>query len=242
MTIDSRLRTVSRRSTSGFHRPGRLRYSSTKRDAPWSVRWAAWRVSCILLRTACEADFLARVWQRRTLGLRLKECKTSVSSSCMAWNRPGTGRFVSPRGESIDIGCCTAKLWLPLFWRCFGVPPPLLLASVRSFFFHMLVMAATCYLVVCMAFLVDVFTVYWYLVTLKLWCDMIWYDVMTWYMIWHDNMKYDTWYDSILYDNLWYYMICCDIWYGMIWYNMIWYDVIWNGDTTRCYMIRYNKT
>ena len=39
--------------------------ASTKREAAWGVRQFAQRVSCILLRTACEADFLAHGWQRR---------------------------------------------------------------------------------------------------------------------------------------------------------------------------------
>ena len=39
--------------------------ASTNRETPWGVRRIAGRVSCILLRTACEADFLAYGWQRR---------------------------------------------------------------------------------------------------------------------------------------------------------------------------------
>ena len=35
----------------------------TKREAPWGVGRVAWRVSCILLRTVFEADFVAYEWQ-----------------------------------------------------------------------------------------------------------------------------------------------------------------------------------
>ena len=42
---------------------------STKRKAPRGVGGVAWRVSCMLLRIACEADFLACGRQGRMNGL-----------------------------------------------------------------------------------------------------------------------------------------------------------------------------
>ena len=42
---------------SGFHRPGRHHIACTKREAPWACWRVAWKVSCILPRTTCEAYF-----------------------------------------------------------------------------------------------------------------------------------------------------------------------------------------
>ena len=58
MTIDPRIPTMPGRSTSGFHRSGR-HFQHQARIAVRCVRRVAWRMSYIVLRTACEADFLA---------------------------------------------------------------------------------------------------------------------------------------------------------------------------------------
>ena len=52
-TIHLRISTMRGRSTSGFPRPSRALHR-TKREASWSLRRVACRVSCVLLRTACE--------------------------------------------------------------------------------------------------------------------------------------------------------------------------------------------
>ena len=56
MTIDPRIPTMPGQSTPDFHRPGS--HCLHQARSPLSIRQIAWRVGCILLRTACETGFL----------------------------------------------------------------------------------------------------------------------------------------------------------------------------------------
>ena len=55
MTIDPRIPTMPGRSTPGFTNQADI--ACAKREVPWGVRRVAWRVNCILPRTARKMDF-----------------------------------------------------------------------------------------------------------------------------------------------------------------------------------------
>ena len=61
---------------------------------------------------------------------------------------------------------------------------------------------------------------------------MIWYDKISYHMIWNHMIWYDViwyiiWYNMTSYDSISYHMISYDaIWYDIIWHHMIWYDII----------------
>ena len=79
--------------------------ASTKREAAWGVRQFAQRVSCILLRTACEADFLAHGWQRRMKHF-LGGGGTTFTKSRNSW--PGTRWPAIYKQQSSLFACSTS--------------------------------------------------------------------------------------------------------------------------------------
>ena len=98
LAVEPRIPTTPARSKSGFHPPvtDYADIASAKRETPWrcSARGkiehrarVAWKVSCILLRTACAADFLAYGWKRRMdwIAFRCYHFQRPIASDSNEW-------------------------------------------------------------------------------------------------------------------------------------------------------------